>query len=123
MRKFKNLHKSKQLELNSLFRELESLFECSESNEYEQLSISVFDHWLNRDEAIEEIDKVKIKIQKKHDSKIHKFCNLLTDQNEHYLIKLRGRNKDIITFREFTSNNARNEFLKPIPLVINGGSY
>ncbi len=115
MRRFKNLPKNKQLELNSQFSKLRLLYECRESKAYKHLCVSVFDHWLSRDEAIKEIDNVTILDQRKRDHKLHDFCVKLAENYESYLVKPKGRTKSRYTFREFTSSNALTNVLQPLP--------
>ena len=119
-RKFKNLSKSKQEDLGKLFPDIQSLFECKESENYTHLSISVFDHWLSREEAINEIDNVSIKKEDAHDEKLYLFCNALIKLTKCYLIKFRGIKKDKITYKEFITKSEYNEHLKPKPYNTGG---
>jgi hypothetical protein len=43
----------------------------------QQEAITVFDHWLSEDEAVKELNDVRIEKQKNYDAKLHSFvCGL-----------------------------------------------
>ena len=114
MRKFINISKLGNAELTSKFPCLGKLIEGEENiTEYEQHSVSVFDHWLSSKECVQLIDNLTPKEITVNDEKLHKFAVDLTKQTEAYLVKCRGRKKGEITFRKFTSNESLITHLKP----------
>ncbi|MBE9399690.1 hypothetical protein IOQ59_20695 [Pontibacterium sp. N1Y112] len=121
MRKFRRLSETESSSLNALFPCINELYAKEDLCGYKHLSISVFDHWLSQKEAIEEIDNVSSEKEDSNDRKLYDFCCALASKNECYLIKLLGRKKDVVTFREFSSQESRQKCLEP--MAYNYGSH
>lgn len=117
-RKYINLSKSKQNEIASMFTDIEKLYDYEEPDEYKKISISVFDHWLERGETEGEVDNVSLERQNEQDQKLSTFCLALVENNESYIIKLRGKRKDKVTYRAFTSVEATKICVKAQPYNI-----
>jgi len=113
MRRFKNVKTEKKIQLDKEFSNILKTYGDDTSGKYECLTISVFDHCLSLEEAIEQIDNVSKNDEKSHDNKLFEFCKKFTLNEECYLVKLKGMDKSKVTYREFTSTTARNETLRP----------
>lgn len=120
MRKFKNISKTKQNILHDQFSHIYELYREGEESELNQLSVSVFDHWLRGDEVQVELSDVSPALQAERDSKLHRFSCLLTENTEAYLVQLKGIGKTRLIFKEFLGEYGKNETLKP--LAYNFGS-
>jgi len=113
MRKFKRLNKTENTRHNLLLPNIVRLYAKEDTSDYKHLSICVFDHWLNQEEARDEIDKVSVEKEGANDRKLHGFCCALASKNECYLIKLLGSKKNEVTFRAFSSEKSCQECLEP----------
>jgi len=114
MRKFKNLEKQRQKELTLQFPDLYKLSCVEETPYYKYLAISVFDHWLGCEEAIKLIDNVPMKEQLKRNEALYLFSQKLAAETEIINFKFCGtRSKVSPLFREFTSEQAKVNYLNP----------
>lgn len=114
-RKFVSLSKLDQKKLADNFCELRQWVSTGELEGFEQLSISVFDHWLSTEEAQTQLDGASESLQRSHNKKLHSFVSELASKAQPYLVKLKGRRRNNVTFRKFTSAAARDQFLVPAP--------
>lgn len=80
------------------------------------LSITVFDHWLTRDEANALLQNVTPEEQAIRTSRQAKFCALLVARTPVLSFAFRRRARDRTIFREFTSAEALSKYCTP-----NGG--
>ena len=119
MKHFRNVSSEKQIGLQNQFSAIDDLFDDFDKYGYQRASISVYDHWLTREEAEEELDKVPNIKQQAHNIRLHKFCCTLTDEISAYLVKFKGRYKSKVVFKEFLSTPGREKSL--IPLEYNYG--
>jgi hypothetical protein len=102
MRKFKNVPKSKQNSLSKEFPELLSLYVCEDDAAYKKVSVSVFDHWLNKEEAIKYIDSATAIQEIENNNSLHNFSISLARSTETYLVKMLDKNtKRKAAFKEF----------------------
>ena len=114
MRRFKNVSRTKQNSLSKEFPELLSLYACGEDVAYKKVSVSVFDHWLNKDEAIKYIDSASAIQEIENNHLLHKFSMSLASLTETYLVKMRGKNtKRKAAFKEFSYESGINNCLIP----------
>lgn len=113
-RRFQALDKNYQSKLMESFPKLSAIINNESKHDYQQVAITVFDHWLTEDEAVKELNDVPIEKQKIYDAKLHSFVCGLTSTFESYLIKCVGRHKEHITFRAFKSDDARRRTLVPL---------
>jgi len=113
MRNFKNTTKIKQNQLNEVFPEMMDLFSWEGTDAYTKVSVCTFDHWLTQEEAIKEIDDVSHHREKEHNKKLHEFSVALAENTECYLVKLIGKKKKRVTYREFTSEVGLRKQLVP----------
>jgi len=114
MRRFKNLEKHRQKELTLQFPDLYKLTCVEETPHYKYLAISVFDHWLGCEEAIELIDNAPMKEQLKRNEALYLFSQKLVAETEIINFKFCGtRSKVSPLFRAFTSEKAKVDYLYP----------
>lgn len=97
MRVFRTVSKKKHNELVGLFPVLDT-DEYEKLEEWSFLAITVFDHWLSRDDAIRYIDNRTSDEQKNFDSKWEKFNELLASNLSPYLVKYRSLGR--VVFKE-----------------------
>jgi hypothetical protein len=120
VRRFKNISKSKQNILREQFSHIYALYRAGEESELNQLSVSVFDHWLRGNEVEIELSDVSSVMQAERDSKLHRFSCLLTEKTDAYLVQLKGIGKTTLVFKQFLGEDGKSATLKP--LAYNFGS-
>jgi hypothetical protein len=103
MRRFYNVSRQKQKELEKLFPHTSGMSENDETYGFKVCSINIFDHWLTGDDACAELNDVSVLLAQERDDKLHKFCNMLTAETEAFLIKHKGRYKSKSIFKTFSS--------------------
>ncbi len=89
MRAFRTISKKKLNELVGIFSVLDT-DEYEKLEEWNFVAITVFDHWLNRDDAIRYIDNRTLDEQKHFDCKWAKFNKLIASDLKPYLVKYRS---------------------------------
>jgi len=97
MRVFRTISKKKHNELVELFPVLDT-DGYEKLDEWNFLAITVFDHWLSRDDAIRYIDNCTPDEQKHFECKWEKFNELLASNLSSYLVKYRSL--DRVVFKE-----------------------
>ena len=113
MRNFRSLPIIKQKSLNRCFPEILDLCRNVETPSYEHASVSVFNHWLTVDEAKDSFDSLSTEKSNEYNRRLHGFCTSIAKSTECYLVKLLGKKKDKVTYREFTSEGAIEQALAP----------
>jgi len=112
MRKFINLSKDRQKELTSKFPELYKIYCVEESSHYTKVAISVFDHWLTREEF--QNDSPSKDEHFKRNRALHSFGKLMATQTEVFDFKFKGKwERCYPCFRKFSSKKAMFEYLQP----------
>jgi hypothetical protein len=117
-RRFVALPKKDQDRLTELFGALPRLIAAEEATGYQHQIVSVFDHVLSLEEAKIDLDNVDPTHAARHDEALHAFACALSASSDCYLVKLKGRRKDRLTFRAFTSEEAREQSLVPLPYLV-----
>jgi len=97
MRAFRTIAKKKHNELVGFFPVLDS-DECEKLDEWNSVAITVFDHWLSREDAIRYIDNRTLDEQKYFDSMWAQFNELLASELNPYLVKYRSVGR--VVFKE-----------------------
>ena len=112
MRKFINLSKNRQVELNSNFPDLLKLYSVEDSSHYKQVAVSVFDQWLTREEFQNDSpDKIE---QLRRDKSLHDFTKIMSKETEILNFKFKGKWEcSYPSFRKFTSQDAMDSYLHP----------
>lgn len=112
MRKLQNLPKNEQTELSIIFPDLEKLISVEETQSYKYIAISVFDHWLGKEDSIEYLSNVSLKQQQKRDEKFNAFSSKIMENTEVINFTMRGRaSKAQPLFRSFLSDEAKREYM------------
>ena len=113
-RRLLNLPQERQAELRRQFPWLRAVVEDYKRPENLRIaSVTVFDHWLSRDEANELLENIPPEEQATRVAKHAKFCGLLTSGTPVLSFVLRGRAHDLVRFREFTSQEALSRYCTP----------
>ena len=113
VRNFQSISKSAQAQITTQPDDVLKAFRGESVESHRKFSISVFDHWLSRDECIAEIDNTTSQGEFERNHRLHLFCIDLAKSNECYVVKLRGRKKEQVTFRKFTSEKGLVRVLEP----------
>lgn len=104
MRNFINLCNTRQSELTKQFPSLLTLVCVEETTEYGYVAVSVFDHWLSQEEAVELLDNVSKDEQTRRNRLLYCFSKKLASTTEVINVKFRGKGiKSYPLFRGFTS--------------------
>jgi len=117
-RHFIALPETQQKSLRAQFAYLRELAEAGSATNFYQLVVSVFDHSLSEEEAIEELNEVSFEAETSRSAKLAAFARSLASRNRCYLVKFKGRRHECPTFRSFTSDDARDRWLTPKPYNI-----
>jgi hypothetical protein len=118
MRRLLNLPDIRQAELRSQYPWLRAVAwdEDERPRHLKLFSVTVFDHWLTRDEANELLENVPPEEQQIRTARQAKFCALLVAGTPVLSFAFRRRAHDRTIFREFTSSEALTKYCTP-----NGG--
>jgi len=108
-----NTQKALRAQYKDAYEALEHMYDTGILKGIEQVSVSVFDHWLSFDEAMAQLSGINASTQYEYNRKLHKFACLLSDSFECYLVKYKGRYSNKVTYRKFTSDKAREDTLWP----------
>ncbi|MES2049247.1 MAG: hypothetical protein V4447_12670 [Pseudomonadota bacterium] len=112
-RRLINVSPPRQRELDSQFSWLRDVHVDEKKEDVHVLSVSTFDHWLSREEACEMLENVPLVEQARRDSLLAAFCASMIAETNVLSFALRGRQKDRITFRNFTSEVMLASYCKP----------
>lgn len=115
MRRLLNVSRERQQELKLIFSWLHSVYE-NENITVQMISVSVFDHWLTREEACAQLENVPIEEQQRRDALHANFCARIARETEVLSFAFRCARKDRLVFRRFTSTAPLSAYLTP-----NGG--
>lgn len=106
----------RQIELGETFRWLHSLNRDEKRPDVQVISVSVFDHWLSREDACKLLENIPIEEQKRRNGLLDTFCKTMISNTEVLSFAMRGRSKDHAVFRAFKSKEVLAGYCKP-----NGG--
>jgi len=80
VRKFLNLSKNRQVELDKKFPDLFKIYCVEDSPHYKKVAITVFDHWLTREEFENDFpDKTE---RLRRDKSLHDFAKIMSKHTE-----------------------------------------
>ena len=112
MRKFINLSKSRQVELNAKFPDLFKIYCVDDTPHYKKVAITVFDHWLTREEFQNDYPDQKEKLRR--DKSLHDFSKVMSESTEILNFKFKGKwERCYPCFRKFSSQEAMEHYLHP----------
>ena len=112
MRKFLNLSKNRQVELNTKFPDLFKLYCVDETPHYKKVAVSVFDHWLTREEFQEDYPEQEEKLRR--DKSLHDFAKVMSKNTEVLNFKFKGKwERCLPSFRKFSSQETMDNYLHP----------
>ena len=111
MRKFINLSKNRQAELRARFPDLLKISSVEDSLHYKQIAISVFDHWLSREEFLNDDPDKEERLRR--DKKLHDFSKVMSSKTEVLNFKFKGKwERCYPSFRRFSSQDAMEHYLR-----------
>ena len=118
MRRLLNLPDIRQAELRRQYPWLRAVAwnEDDLPRHLNAMAVTVFDHWLTRDEANELLENVSPEVQENRTARHAKFCALLIAATPVLSFAFRRRAHDRTTFRKFNSSEALSKYCTP-----NGG--
>lgn len=117
MRRLVNLPENLQAKLRCQYPWLKAVaWNEQHPKNLQGMAITVFDHWLSRNEADELLENVPPDEQVDRDARHAKFCALLVAETPVLSFRLSRRKHDRAIFRRFTSPEALYEYCTP-----NGG--
>ncbi len=109
-----NLPESRQTELRRQFPWLKAVvYDEERPSNLKVLSLTVFDHWLSRDEACELLEGVSPEEQEARDARHANFCALVATETPVLSFAFRRRAHDRTVFREFKSREALVKYFTP----------
>ena len=103
MQVFQRVNHLRQKELSVQFHWLSAVQAMKPPPEVGTISLSVFDHWLSEPEALELLPATSTAEQAHRDSLHRKFLTHLLEETETLSFIWRGRRKEQLRFRSFTS--------------------
>jgi hypothetical protein len=111
MRQLKNLSKDEQSQLETNFPEIvEQVFGFEDDVPgYSWLAISLFDHWLSKEEH-HLIDDVQNDIHLDRLCKLHSFSRKIIENTEALTFRCKGKKKDKPVFKKFVNQEAANKY-------------
>jgi hypothetical protein len=112
MRRLLNVSRERQQELEPAFRWLHSVHE-SDDTIAQMLSVSVFDHWLTREEAYALLENVPTEEQQRRDALHAAFCARIAAETEVLSFVFRRKWRDRLVFRSFTSSPPLSAYFTP----------
>ncbi len=114
-RRLRNLPPARQTALRRDFPWLRAVAwdETPLPSNLKSMSITVFDHWLSREEANRLLENVPPDEQLDRQARHAKFCALLTAQTQVLSFAFRRHAKNRSVFREFTSAQALTAYYTP----------
>lgn len=114
MRRLINLPKNLQAELRCQYPWLKAVaWNDQHPKNLQGMAITVFDHWLSREEANELLENVSPDEQDNRNDRHTKFCALLVAGTPVLSFRLSGRKHDRAVFRRFTSAEALSKYCRP----------
>ena len=102
----------RQIELGEQFRWLPSLNKNEKRPDVQVISVSVFDHWLSREDACELLENIPIEEQMRRNGLLDAFCKTMISNTEVLSFAMRGRSKDQAVFRTFKSKEVLADYCK-----------
>ena len=112
-RRLHNLPLSRQMELSRQYPWLKDVHTDDPRTDVKILSISVFDHWLSREDACRLLENVPPFEQARREACHAQFCGLLVRGTSVLSFTFRRRRGDRLVFREFTSQAALSSYCTP----------
>ncbi|MCO7251995.1 hypothetical protein NH454_19410 [Pseudoalteromonas sp. Ps84H-4] len=106
------MSKQRQKELEAQFPNLIDLVQVNETTEYTYLAVSIFDHWLTREESMDllaDLDRNEIE---RRTSIFDEFNQLLLEKTEVLTFRFRGMNGDKPKFKSFVSKQAQSSYIR-----------
>jgi len=108
-----NVPQERQRALADQFPWLMRVYVNEKPAHVQMLSVSVFDHWLTREEANQQLENVPAHEQARRDALLADFCARLVAATEVVSFSSRGRRERSAVFRRFVSTSAAARYCTP----------
>ncbi|MFM0157310.1 hypothetical protein [Paraburkholderia sediminicola] len=112
-RRLLNVSRLRQQELRSQFSWLRGVHVDEKNQDVQVNSVSTFDHWLSWEEACKILENVPPVEEARRNSLLADFCTNMIAETDVLSFALRGRQKNTIIFRNFTSKAALANYCRP----------
>lgn len=114
MRKLINLCKKEQRNLSVQFKDILKVDACEDDHEYRKIAISVFDHWLSKEEALTLLNDVSEEEQTRRNNLHYAFNKKLFDKTMCFTYRVKGRGKKTYPiFKNFQDKRTAYSYIKP----------
>lgn len=112
------------MELRDSFPDLDKLVAFEDTSKYTYLAVSVFDRWLGHEDSLKLLSDVSEDEQQIRDSRFIKFAEKLIHNTEILNFTFKGRRiKALPSFRQFTSHNAKVNYLMRTPHNVDSSHF
>lgn len=113
-RRLFNLPEIRQAELRREYPWLKAVaWDEAHPNNLKGMAVTVFDHWLSREEANRLLEHVSPEERANRNARHARFCALLIARTPVLSFVFRRRTKDRVKFRQFTSQEALTKYCTP----------
>lgn len=112
-RRIVNVSKTRQRDLAAQFPWLMDVDRNQRRADVQTLSVSVFDHWLSREDACDKLENIQVDEQVRRDALLADFCARMIAETEVLSFVQRGHQARRIIFRRFLSKEVTSEYCKP----------
>ena len=112
-RRLVNVPRIRQSELAAKFAWLSSVHENEKREDVQILSVSVFDHWLSREDSCKLLENVSAEEQARRDGLLRGFCQKIISNTEVLSFAMRGRLKNRPVFRTSKSKSLLENYCMP----------
>ena len=113
MRNLTNIPKLEQERLRNVYPDLANLICDLEPHNYKMVFVSIFDHTLTIEEAINQLDSVSPEEQERRNNAFVSFNKELVESTVCLKVVLKGIKKDRVLFKEFNSKEAALKCISP----------
>lgn len=114
MRKFRSVNNDIRRTLECSFSTLTNPLKNKIPEDYTPYAISVFEGRLDEEQSEKLLVNVSVSVGKERISKLNKFSIRLMSEFDAYSFKLAGIRKKNILYKEFTSKNAKIEYVTQV---------
>lgn len=112
-RRIANVSRTLKRDLADRFPWLMEVDNGEHGAEVQIISVSVFDHWLSREEACEMLENIPPQEQARRDALLADFCSRMIAATEVMSFVQRGRASRRMIFRKFLSNDVVFAYCRP----------
>jgi len=112
MRKFQNVSRYRQSKLEAQFPDILKLVQVEPSVNYTYVAVSIFDHWLSREESMEYLSNLSHEEIERRGQVFDCFNQLLINNTEILTFRFKGISKSRPQFKNFSSQKVLSDYLR-----------